>query len=124
MEELGHAVFKGDSPAVAALKEVDAEMKRNDVEAIKKYYNIRMHILDRISTLVSNENRLDHLTGTLKSITEELAALDAIDRSQSNSDDPISYIKIVTDQLQARIKGVNKVPAFPDKDGDDLDDND
>ena len=58
--QFGAEVFSNKSPKEIALKEVGIEMKRNDIKVIKKYYNIRYQLLDRIMELIPGKARSNH----------------------------------------------------------------
>jgi hypothetical protein len=105
-KELGAEVFSGMTPTEKALKEVDAEMTKQDKKIMQKYFNLRMQILNRIALLVPHETRLDPLINTLKAISEEL---DLMDKEGENGSNTTGFIKIITDQLQLK-KQEGKLP--------------
>lgn len=101
-EELGEKVESVPSPIEVALKEVDAQMKINDVEILKRYYNLRLQILDRIKAVATDETRIDHLTALLKSVSQELSLLDP-PKGPMTLGDPKAFL----DGLVTRFHDVN-----------------
>jgi len=83
-KQFGAEVFSGKSPIEVALKEVDAEMKRNDIQIVRKYYNIRNQILDRIAELVPNETKMEVLSNVLKNISAEITVFDELEKAEGN----------------------------------------
>jgi transcriptional regulator with XRE-family HTH domain len=102
----GVEVFSGASPTEVALQEVDLEMKRNDEVIIRKYYTLRNEILDRIAELIPNEQRLDPLVGTLKSITEEIKMFDEMAQKNAQPSGQNILQTIIT-QIQDRSRDIS-----------------
>lgn len=100
--QYGPEVFSGKSPAEVALKEVDAEMKINDTKIIKKYYNVRSQLLDRIQELISHETKLEPLVNALKSISRDLGLLDDLEKKEKESGSSgKSFIEMFNMQIEA-----------------------
>jgi hypothetical protein len=95
--QYGTEVFSGKSPAEVALKEIDAELTRNDIKVIRMYYLIRIMILDRIMQLVPDETRLDPRISTFKSITEEISVFDPNDNKEDRTS---NFIAILNHKIQ------------------------
>jgi predicted transcriptional regulator len=118
--EYGAEVFSGKSPKEVALKEVDAEIKRNDVKVIKKYYNIRYQLLDRIRELIPNETKLEPLVNTLKNISGEIAVFDELDNKGTGAISK-NFLEIIENQFKAQQEGVpgqRPVDYDPEEDAD------
>jgi predicted transcriptional regulator len=120
--QYGNEVFSATSPKEVALQEVDAEIKRNDVKVIKKFYNIRYQLLDRIEELIPNETKLEPLVNTLKNISAELAVFDELGLKDPRSI-PDNFIEIINKQIKAQEKGVPGQGSVDFDLDDDLDEN-
>ena len=98
-EQYGTEVFLKGSPTETALKQVDAEMKRNDVNILRKIYNLRALILHRMMQLIPHETRIEPLTSALRCISEELETLTGLEEKRS-SQDIFNFINVIQDKLK------------------------
>jgi transcriptional regulator with XRE-family HTH domain len=99
--QYGAEVFSGISPTEQALQEVDAEMKINDRKIIRKYYNIRNQLLDRIQELISHENKLEPLVKALMSISRDLGLIEELEKKEQPESVHSSFLEIYNMQVKA-----------------------
>jgi hypothetical protein len=98
-EQYGTEVFLKGSPTETALQEVDAEMKRNDVNILRKIYNLRVLILHRMMQLIPHETKIDPLISSLRCVSEELETLTGLEDKRSNHD-LLNYINVMQDKIK------------------------